>query len=74
MLIQAGSGGTAASSITSPAGKHFTLIGWVIFLLLLYLWSKSDSGYHAIYYGLSLILIFLVVYNYQKIDSAMLTQ
>ncbi|MCF8567009.1 hypothetical protein LLE49_20010 [Alicyclobacillus tolerans] len=48
-------------------GLHLTLVGWFVFLLLLYAWSKTNMGHEVIYYGLVLILILLLVRNYQYV-------
>lgn len=49
--------------------KHLTFAGWVIIIGLLYAFSKSRTGYNAIYYSLILILVLLLVGQYQKINS-----
>lgn len=48
-------------------GIHLNLTGWFVFLLLLYAWSKTGMGHEVIYYALLLILLMLVVRNYQSI-------
>lgn len=58
----------------NQSGQHITFFGWAVFLLLLYLASKTDKGYHLIYYGLMLILVFLLVNHYKQIDAAMIVQ
>jgi hypothetical protein len=44
-----------------------SFVGWIIFLFLLYLSSKTKFGYNAIYYSLILILVFLLITSTQKI-------
>lgn len=49
----------------------FTFIGWVIFLLLLYLFSKNKTGNKIIYFSLFLILTLLLLTNYKEIVGVM---
>jgi len=44
-----------------------TFVGWVIFIFLLYLFSKNKFGYKMIYYSLVLILIYLLITSTKKI-------
>jgi len=53
---------------------QLSLLGWLIFLLLIYLASKSKTGYVLIYYGLALILVLLMVSHYKRLQQIMLTE
>lgn len=53
------------------SGRHFTFLGWVIFLLLLYAWSKTKTGYAVIYYSLILILLLMFTQNYVAVENVM---
>ena len=52
---------------------QLSLLGWCIFLLLIYLASKSKTGYVLIYYALALILVLLMVSHYKRLQQIMLT-
>lgn len=53
--------------MSSSSVTHLTVIGWIVFLLILYGVNKTTYGHQLIYYGLVLILIFLFVGNYNRI-------
>ena len=54
--------------------KEFTFVGWIIFLLMLYLISKTKAGYNMIYYVLVLTLVLLLVGNYKAIEAITLKE
>lgn len=49
---------------------QLTVAGWLIVFMALYAWSKSKTGYSIIYMVLSLILVLLVLQNYDALGSA----
>jgi len=49
--------------------QHLTVTGWFVFIILLYVLSKTKMGYSVIYYGLLLILLLLLVGNYKAINQ-----
>lgn len=51
---------------------HFTFIGWAVILLLLFALNKTKVGHTLIYWGLVLILMFLFLNNYQRIQAVMI--
>jgi len=53
---------------------QLTILGWLLFLLLIYLASKSKTGYVLIYYGLALILVLLLVSHYKRLKDIMIAQ
>lgn len=48
-----------------------SLIGWIIFLSLMYFVNKTGTGHKILFYTLLLILIYLLVFNYQRIGNIM---
>lgn len=48
-----------------------SLIGWIIFLSLMYFVNKTGTGHKILFYTLLLILIYLLVFNYQRIGKIM---
>lgn len=70
MVVNEPAGGAGVGS-SAPQSKAVKLspVGWMLLLLGLYVLSKSRTGYHLIYYALVLILVYLVVSNYQSIDA-----
>lgn len=47
--------------------SNYTPLGLIVFFLVLYLFSRTDEGHDVIYFGLVLILIFLVVSHYNTL-------
>jgi hypothetical protein len=44
-----------------------TIIGWILALFLLYAWNKTRTGHTILFWGLSLICIFLLIRNYKRV-------
>ena len=45
---------------------HVTLIGWFLLILFTYLATRSKTGYVIVYYVLILVLVGLLLLNYQQ--------
>jgi xanthine/uracil permease len=54
--------------------KTFTPLGWIILLLLFYLFSKTKIGYNLIFYILVLVLVLELVGNSKAINQVMMKQ
>lgn len=65
MISQPNPSYTTATASTQY-GK-MTWLGLFVILLLLYAANKTKTGHLILFYGMSLILIFLFLNNYQKI-------
>lgn len=50
---------------------HLTVLGWFVFLLLLYGWNRTKTGHEIIYFGLVLIFIFLLSRNWERIKPVL---
>lgn len=48
-------------------GKKLTVIGWIAFLMILYMINKTKTGHVVIYWGLVAVAIFLLIGNYKRI-------
>jgi hypothetical protein len=46
---------------------QFTLVGWIIFLMFLYMLNRTRVGHSLIYWMLVLIAVYLFVGNYKRI-------
>lgn len=51
-----------------------TVVGWLIFFLVIYAISKTKAGFNLIYYSLILVLVLLFVGQYKSIQNVMLKQ
>lgn len=51
----------------SFTGAHFTLLGWAVLLMLLYAVNKTKTGHTLLYFSMVLIVLFLFLFNYQRI-------
>lgn len=47
------------------------LLGWLLFIILLVLLSRNTLGHMIVYYGLLLVLIFLLVTQYKFIAATL---
>lgn len=47
------------------------VVGWVLLIALLALANKTETGHMVIYYGLVLVLVLLLVTQYQFIATAL---
>jgi hypothetical protein len=54
--------------------KTFTPLGWIILLLLFYLFSKTKIGYNLIFYILVLVLVLELAGNSKAINQVMMKQ
>lgn len=57
----------------TAANIHFTLIGWIILLAILYGVNRTKTGHVFIFYGLILIAVLLFVSNYRRIVPKLVT-
>lgn len=67
------SGGTITSSSSSVRGgnTYRWVLGWIILIGLLALANQTETGHTILYYTLVLVLVFLLVTQYQFIASAL---
>ncbi len=49
-----------------------TIVGWIAFLFFLYLVSRTTDGHEVIYLGLILIITFLLVSDWPRIQQVVL--
>lgn len=54
-----------------PVTSYQWVVAWVVVILLAAMVSQTESGYTAIYYGLVLILVLLLVTQYKFIATAL---
>lgn len=52
---------------------HVTLVGWFLLILFAYFATRSKTGYIIVYYILILVLVGLLLLNYQQFADLMLT-
>ena len=64
---------TASGGITAP--QHYDgyawLVAWGVLIAILTLANRTRLGHAAIYYGLVLLLFFVIVSNYRFITTAL---
>lgn len=66
-----GAEGSTSPITSSSSGKQLTFLGWGVLLLGLYALNGTSLGHEAIFYSMVLIVLFLFIYNYQKILSVL---
>ena len=47
--------------------KHLNFLGWSVLLLGIYAINKTKTGHQAVYLGMVLIVMFLFIFNYERI-------
>lgn len=63
---------TPATELASTQDPTFSwLLGWLLFIILLVLLSRTTLGHMLVYYGLLLVLIFLLVTQYKFIAATL---
>ena len=71
----AGPGVESVSPATVAAPQHYDgyawLVAWGVMIAILTLVNRTRIGHAAIYYGLILILFFIIVSNYRFITTAL---
>lgn len=56
-----------AGAPASPSNKKLNFLGWCVLLLGLYAINGSKMGHEILFYSMVLIVLFLFVYNYNRI-------
>lgn len=51
-------------------GKSLNFLGWAVLLLGLYALNKNSTGHEVIYLSMVLIVLFLFVFNFNRIMPA----
>lgn len=69
MIAVEGVGGGAAPTSAGSSPK-LNFLGWGVLLLALYAWNGTKLGHTVLYYGMFLIVLFLFVFNYNRIMPA----
>lgn len=59
--------GHMSAGSSSSGGYKLNFLGWSVLLLGLYAINGTKTGHEIIFYCMVLIVLFLFVYNYQKI-------
>lgn len=62
---------TTTASTDTEMNTYQWVIGGLIMIALLVFMSKTDAGYRIIYYSLVLMIVFLLITQYQFIAQAL---
>ena len=65
-------GGTATGTQGAQAPSTYRwILGWILLIALLAFANQTETGHTILYYALVLVLVFLLVTQYQFIASAL---
>lgn len=56
-----------ATGISPASTKKLNFLGWSVLLLGLYAINKTSTGHEILYLSMVLIVLFLFIYNYERI-------
>lgn len=56
-----------AIGASPTTGKKLNFLGWAVLLLGLYAINKTSTGHEILYLSMVLIVLFLFIYNYERI-------
>lgn len=66
-----GTGGLLTPPSTAAPKTYQWVVAWVVLIILLALANQTDIGHTVIYYALVLVLVLLLVTQYQFIASSL---